>query len=254
MSAILVGSSSLTEQQGSPVFEISDKILCTRVLRGPMATCWSSKPFKGDSATFTVAGTAVSVTLLVSKSTVTYDGAGIGQLRIEYAGVLDETKLPAAEEAVERAQQQLRIEEHPRWADKFSGDAGRIAMRAIDAMLRCKTQAEIEAVDNYNWILDPEDMDYEEAFNEVYKLRLRGINTFAIYPPAISIVDYWTSAPPLEGGGYPQLPQVISHSVPLGFQWLRAGDKSKWNGTYYERTRTWIGAPAWNEELYPNPI
>jgi hypothetical protein len=251
---IFKGSTSLAEQRGSPSFVLAEKCTCTRILRGDYATCWSSKLYRGDSASVPIApGSATTVTLLVDKCTMTCVGAGIGELRIEYAGSLDDTKIPDPEESVEHQQQQLRVEEHSRWSDLFTGSTGQLAMRAIDALLRCKTQTEMEAVDNYEWILDPNDVDYEPAYNQVYEMRRRGIHTFATFPPVISAVDFSISAPALDAGGYQDIPDVAAYDLPMGLAWIRCGDKARWNGTYYERTRTWLGAPSWDSLLYPDP-
>lgn len=259
---VWVGQSLTTvvEQPGSPAFTFGQKTTCRRVFRAPFSVCFANRTYRGALASIPIPDVYVLIdgephqvtcNLVVSECTVTRLKGGEGELTISYEGWLDGQVLPSSELAVEQNQVDIAIEKHPRYAETFAGETGASLVKMIDALLHAKNPDEEAAIlESGDWIVEAAEYWTNPLVQEVYELRRRGVHQYACWPPTISITDYFAEIPgDMTSGGYIEDPPAGAQA-PTDLVYLRAGDRLAWDGSKFTRTRSWIGAPDWEEKLY----
>lgn len=231
--------SVLWEQADSPQWEFGDKVQATVRYRGTYALCLSTAPRKGALGTGPYSGGAVT------SAKVKREKGGLAELVIIYEGNLmvgggGSTQVPADEPDVDLEKVEFALEKHPRYELAFADDEECAAARKY-----------VESTNDddrnaFQWILDQGDPLIVEF---VSKLQ-RGQTHFAVWVPVYTWTLYYLDEPTLDPGSYPEDP-FGPITAPLGWEWLRRGDKLTWNGSYWKLTRSWQGAVTVDGDIYP---
>jgi len=239
-SVIWRGSSVLEEQATSPEWERGDTVKATTIHKGPHALCLSSMPSKGALGGGSYAG------LRVASSKVGKEKGGIGTLTVTYEGVLaTDTDVPADEADVELTQQEFPLARHPRYAGLYDYD-----LEAAEKYVEAKTDSEKA---EFSWVLtvDVPSPEYGALLAEYIDKLQKGRTHWVVFVPVYTSTSHYLVEPTVDPGGFPEDPYGTL-TAPLGFVWLRQGDKLSGGGDgYYKLTRTWLAAYEWDEDLYP---
>lgn len=239
--ATIGGSDTLTYERGYPKITLGEQVRVECLYSGSYANAWSNRAYKGDTFVFTVPGTSTSLTLEVEACNVNYTTGTRGLLSIVAVGFVSDQTLPADVEAVTPQRTDLKIEEHPTWASKLTPE---VVKDMEDAVRSGKTYSQIIADARWAYI------DTDADFSEILELRLKGVHVYAVWPPVVKVTSHYLVCPTLTDGGFQETPVLNTMTVP-NVAYLRAADDVEWNGSFFRVTRTWMGAPEWNESLYP---
>lgn len=248
---IQLGSFDLFEQRDSFRWKSTDRNTLVRHWRGSFDSCWASRAYRGDLAYIDLPGYAGAVALLVDDCEINPDGEAADMI-ITYTGALDDQTLPAPRESFTPQQDELAVERAPLWSAKFDGSAGARRKAAIEAMLKNPDDDEFGADEGSDLAAAIVEVIEDDDLYYVYQLRQEGRHTFPIWPPTFSIVTSHLEEQPVSAGGVQETPAALVMTLPPTLAWLRTGDQQIFNGTLFELTRTWIGAPAWDENLFPS--
>ncbi len=241
------GATTLIEQANSPQFTFGDKIQQVRIFKGPFALCLSSAPYKGALGGGSAAG------YRVAESTVIPEKGRIGTLTIKYEvnGDPGGATLPIDEFDMTPQKTEKALEDHPRYGALTRGtlqDIRTCRETAQDSTAYLAAAGRIAALPGATHTLALELWD---------KLQ-RGFTQIPIYPPSVKITAYsWVPPASLSGGGYREVPPAfIGVSLPstilgLPVNWLREADAVGYNGTHYHVTKSWIGGPDLDTDVYP---
>ncbi|MBP3303012.1 MAG: hypothetical protein J6L64_07785 [Opitutales bacterium] len=142
----------------------------------------------------------------------------------------------------------------PFWSFNSEGahkkaQAAKIAQLYIDA----------ETVDKADELLEKEcgklniDASGMEVIRKFIEKRLAGIEAYYYPAPTLSRTEESTTAPNDFGQEMAKIvasPKMENIPVPEGFKWLGAGDRLTYSGGVFTRERSYIGANAWDRDLY----
>ncbi|MBQ7331817.1 MAG: hypothetical protein IJW39_01045 [Opitutales bacterium] len=126
------------------------------------------------------------------------------------------------------------------------GLAAKIAQLYIDA----------ETVEKAEEILTKECASYgidTEPIRKFIEKRLAGIEAYYYPAPTLSITEESLDAPDDFGQHVAKIvasPGMNKIPVPDNFKWLGAGDRLTYSGGVFTRERSYIGANAWDRDLY----
>lgn len=236
---IVQGTSVLQEVPTSPTWEFGETARVTRVFRSASYYLTkASAPHRGAYGTGEFAG------MKVVSSVVGKERGQIGVLTVVMEGPpsgvdAEDVQIPADEFEIEYGQQELDLRKHPIYAALTKED-----LWAIDAALNA---SDFQTQEFFDWITTGAN---GPACESLLKRLQQGRDKYAVYPPVLRWTSYFVDEPAASGGGYLEFP-FLPLTPPPGFDYLRAGDSLKHNGTFYVLTRTWVGAPSWDNEIYP---
>lgn len=230
---IYIGTTSLTEQPGSPAITWADKVTHVRTWRGSWAAVQA-----GLTPKYTL-GTGDQADLWVVQCRA-IPGKEYATLEITYETVpgLDPTggSPPEDQYAAEFDETERKLEYHPRY-DELT-DQQKTAVRELldstDKEARDRAKAVVTA---------------SADATELYGKMLRGNDTYTLGLPTITTTTFHTAPPSLSGGGYIDTPPGAVEFTG-SWAWLRMPDQMTWDGGYWRVTRRWRGAPEWDTDIY----
>jgi hypothetical protein len=234
----ILGDEALNEDPGSPRWEFGERITCRRTFRGSYALCLSSAPMRGAYGTGDFSG------YRVDKSTVEHAPGDRGVLSIDYltSGEPDQgAQLPDSESSIELQQIEQDVRTNPRYTSLTSQNLNDITtLLETDQTSAEWTAAQTRTQADEQW----------ELINELWDKLERKNTHYALWVPTVRIkVFYWSPPDGLVLGGYLEDPPAMYLTPPAGV-YLRAADSVTFNGTTWEVTSSWIGAPDWDTDLY----
>jgi hypothetical protein len=235
------GSNALIEQPDSPRWEFGDTITCTRRFQAAeFAIALAAAPMKG------AVGTGVVNGLRVSNSQVSKVRGGMGVLTISYEsqpGAIPSqgAELPDDEAEIVNEKIEHAIARHPRYA-ALSIDLLSDIQTAVETTDDAKYQAAFQSI-----FSSPQ----SELGFELLKKLLKGETHYLIYAPVYRLVTHsWTAPINLQSGGFVQQPPNDPIVAPVGYQWMREGDRLSFNGSLWVTEKKWIAAPEWDPNIY----
>lgn len=92
-----------------------------------------------------------------------------------------------------------------------------------------------------------------EVVRKFIEKRLAGVEAYYYPAPTLSRTEESTTAPNDFGQEVAKIvasPSMKNIPVPEGFEWLGAGDRLTYSGGVFTRERSYIGANAWDRDLY----
>jgi hypothetical protein len=234
---IWVGTGVLVEQVNSPQWTFAEKVSATQIFRGQYAMARASAAPRGALGLGEFAG------MRVASSTVVPERGRIGTLTITYEGppeADDGSQLPADECAIDYQQQEFDIRSHPTFASLTKED-----FWGIDAFLN---SSDFQTEEFLSWLSTGATAP---KIDELLQRLQRQQDKFVMYPPIYRTTSFFLDEPFADGGGYIDYPFGLL-TVPANFSWLRAGDTVNFNGTYWQLTRSWVGAggAGWDTLIY----
>ena len=221
----------LVEANNSPTYELSERVLKTRIYHGLFSYCESLLP---DYSRGTI-GTGSEAGYLVSRTTLAKLRGKIGQLSIQWEASSDSSgqSLPSDEVAVTPNNLNPRLETHPRFTVGGSALTAanlanvETALRAQDESARATAYAALPS-------LGKELVDRIRRGNESYYLAALRYSW---------VTHSWT-IPSSTRGGYVESPGgPLSSYFVAGISWLREADDLQYQNGIWRRTRTWLGGP-----------
>jgi hypothetical protein len=240
-SPIWTPGATLKEQPDSPRWQLGERIVQTRIYRGPYATAAAWALPRGTL------GTGEQLGFRVARSSVERERGSVGLLRIEWEANGGESgqPLPPDEFFFEPFEINPPVATHPNFASLTARQKEncRIAATDSDEDRRADALTFVMAIPNPEGLLALDLFDLlEEGRDTYYLCGLRYIWT----------LSGW-SFPPATTGGFIQTPGgPLAGYLPLGFSWLRQSDSVRVSGGIVQLTRQWLGAPSghWDTRLY----
>ncbi len=218
----------LVEANNSPTYELSERVIKTRIYHGLYSYCESLLP---DYSRGTI-GTGSESGYLVSRTTLAKLRGNIGQMTIQWEASSDSSgqTLPSDEVAVIPDNLNPRLEAHPNYAVLDDVD-----MQNVENALRANTRQERLVTDAF---LTAEGLDL------VTRIR-RGNESFYLAAFRYSWVTHSWTIPSSTRGGFVESPGGPLASYFTGtISWLREADALQYQSGIWRRTRTWLGGPA----------
>lgn len=229
------GTGVMTEQPGSPHWELGEKASVTYTYRGQWALALASAPGKGTLGTGDAAG------LLVARSTVVREQGGVGLLVITYEGIReDDVQVPSDDIDDGFEQQDFALEKHPNFADLDEDD--------ILAAHNYAAAKDDEEAANYGWIFTEGSTQLQELARRLN----RGFSHFKLDLPRLSWTTYWIDEPFLDAGGYFEIPGC-PQSFDGGYDYIRLPDQRNWSNGFWRLTRSWQAVINPDTYIYPVP-
>jgi hypothetical protein len=233
-----LGEETLNEDPGSPRWEFGERIICRRTFRGSYDLCLSSAPMRGAYGTGDFAG------YRVDKSTVDHAQGDRGLLVIDYQTSGEPPQgatLPETESSIDLQQIEQDLRKHPRYTALTTGN-----FNDITTLLENDQDKDAYNAAHARILAD----DQFELIDELWGKLERKITHYALWTPTVRLkVFYWSPPDGLTTGGFIEDPPAMWITPPSG-TYLRAADSVQYNGTTWEVTSTWVGAPDWDADLY----
>lgn len=227
---------ALVEEPGSPRWVFGERFTCTRVFQAGYTLCLNSAPMRGALGTGEMAGYSVA------QATVERQRGSLGRLTIEYETLgqpVQGGQLPPTQETIELGQLEQAIEKHPRYAS-FTVENLEDIRTVVNTSKKNEENADAKTRISGNAL----------AMELVEKLR-RGNTYFSLWTPTVRIISFFWNAPSgLTMGGFREQPPSTQITPPVG-EYVRGGDSLSFNGSLWQLTRTWIGAPQFDGDIYP---
>lgn len=232
------GSNALIEQPDSPRWQFGEQITCTRVfLATDYTVALAAAPMRGAIGTGIVSG------LRVRESNVGRLRGAAGTLTIVYEsqpGVIpgQGAELPDDEAEIVNEKLERALPKHPRYAAVTEAllDHINVLLETTDAAKRTTALTAVQA---------------NALANELYLKLKRGETHYLIYAPVYRLLIHsWTAPINLEVGGYRETPPSDIIVPPVGYEWIREGDRMSFNGSTWVVEKKWLGAPTWDADIY----
>ncbi len=232
---------ALVEQPDSPLHEFGENIVLTRTWRGPHPACVAAAPYRS------ALGSGIASGYKVAESRVARERGGIGILSVKYEinGQPSGAMLPPDDFDLSFQQLDRPLRSHSRYVTLTKEAQGYVhtavetadtdpahadALVRIAALPGAQEQLCYELIDRLN----------------------RGISSYLLwYPKVRRTIFSWTAPSSTSKGGFTQTPVIPGLTVPTGVTWLREGDQLNFNGTHWQLTQSWFGAPDLIPGLYP---
>lgn len=233
------GNLQLQEQPNSPQWTFGEKIVAMRTFKGPFATCLTSMPTRGTKGTGAFAG------MRVEESSLTKERGEIGLLQVKYAGAGSSQgqPLPPDEVSLQPEKIEKALKKHPRYktvTESLNVDVRTLLETAQD------NPSHFPALERVIASTPEANLAYE-----LYKKLQQGFTHFPYYGPVLKQTEYyWDTPTSISPGGFRQSPIMEGILLPA-VDWLREADSLSWNGTHFQLTRAWIGAPDLDTDLFP---
>lgn len=238
-SPIRRGSAALIEQPDSPKWNFGEVITCTRVwLATDYAVALAAAPLKGAIGTGIVSG------LRVRESLVNRLRGGMGSLSVTYEstpGVIpgQGAQLPDDEAEIVNEKLERALPKHPRYA-------------ALTEVLLNHINVLLETSDDTKRATALAAVTANALANNLYLKLKRRETHYLIYAPVYRLLIHsWAAPINLEVGGFRQAPPNDPIVAPVGYQWIREGDRMSFNGSTWIVEQKWLGAPEWDADIYP---
>lgn len=228
-------TTSLVEAVNSPSYEASDRIIKTRTYHGLFTFCETEFP---DYAKGT-AGTGAEAGYTIASSSLQKIRGGIGQLTVKWEASSSDSgqPLPNDEVAVSGTNQSPRLERHPNYV---SLDAAALinvetALRAQEKPARDTAYAALSATGK-------ELVDKIRKGNESYYLATLRY---------VWVTHSYTLPTSTRGGYVESIGGPLAAYFVSGIEWLRESDNLDYSNGIWRRTIAWLGADAWDADIYP---
>ena len=236
------GASTLLDAPNSPEYTFGESVAIVRTLSGPHALCLSSAPMRGAIGTGLFAG------YRVVESKVSRGPGAVGTLIIRFETNGQPTQgaqLPPDETSMVLEKIERPLAKHSIY-DSLSDDI----VSEVNTML--STSRTDEAHKAARKAIDESSVAIKTLALKLFSKMRRGFTHYPLYVPVFSVtLHYWGPPTGLHAGGVLQSPPTNILTLPAGLDWLREGDSTSYNGTHWQLTRRWIGAPDLDSEIYP---
>lgn len=237
MPVIWRGTTALIEAPNSPEWIYGDRVVMTRTWSGPHAACLAGAVLKG------ALGTGAAVGMRVAESKVLRQRGGIGVLVIIYetngqpsqgGGQLPPDEIDIDPNKIERA-----VSEHP----MFDALTEKVRGQIDEAVQHAEGTKRDAAVALFSGNL--------LAMKLYLKLK-KHFTHYALFPPVFKLTQHsWGPPGSISAGGYREAPPSLPVNTPAGVQWIRQGDRLRFNGSTWQLEKSWVGAPEWDPDIYP---
>jgi hypothetical protein len=168
--------------------------------------------------------------------TIRYDAAGDGN-------PIQGTQLPEDEISIELE----KVEQSLRKLNRYVWDGSAGVSDTLHADIKTLLETDI---DGDAWTSAYGRVSVNPLAEELWTKLERGQTHYVLYVPVVRIVEhYWLPPSGLSAGGYIESPPNDTVTPPPG-EYLREGDQLTFNGSTWQLTKKWIGAPEWDTDVY----
>lgn len=235
---------SLIEASESPIYEIGETITQTRIYHATISVCLANIVFKGT------AGTGAQSGYQVQRCTVTSLGGSQGRLTLVWEANASGSgaTLPPDEVAVQADNQSPRVERHPIFKpleDQKVGAVGseEYVLDLVENAVRAQTRTDRETALGKLAAVPL-------ALKLIKKLQ-RGQESYYAASLRTAWVTHSWDLPSISRGGFrdPVQGPLAGYFV-SDIDWLREADDLQYSNGIWRWTRSWLGSPEWDPDIY----